>query len=95
MAKHKFEKGKSGNPAGRKKGVPNKVTQTMRETYLKVFEDLQNHEIANLATQAQMDPKFFYSLSSKLLPTEIKGSLDVEITHKHFIILSNGQKFEY
>lgn len=68
-----FVKGQSGNPNGRKAGIPNKLTTTVRETVLKVFNDLQTDPSHNLEAFAKNHPKDFYLIASKLIPTEIVG----------------------
>lgn len=66
-----FSKGEGG----RKKGVPNKLTKTVKETVLSVFNDLQSHPTANLATWAEGEPTEFYKIAAKLIPTEITGTV--------------------
>lgn len=58
---------------GRTKGTPNKLTKTVRETVLKVFNDLQEDHKANLLTWAKQNPKDFYLIASKLIPNELVG----------------------
>jgi hypothetical protein len=68
-------------PKGRKKGVPNKLTATVKGAFEKVFHDLQEdpEKPHALAAWAQMEPTEFYKLAAKLIPTELKG----ELTHNH------------
>lgn len=68
----RYQKG-HGPTGGRKKGVPNKLTKTVKETVLAVFNDLQADPKANLLSWAKNNPKDFYLIASKLIPTEIKG----------------------
>ena len=65
---------------GRKKGTPNKLTKTVRETVLGVFNDLQEHPKANLQKWAEENPKEFYQIAAKLIPTEITGNALQDIT---------------
>lgn len=60
---------------GRKKGTPNKVTASVRETFQEAFVALQNDDHANLLTWARGQPTEFYKLASKLIPiaTEVTG----------------------
>lgn len=77
-----FEKGKPRLPnAGRKAGTPNKVTATVRETFLKVFGELQSDPKANLLVWAQGNPTEFYKLSSKLIPVDmaVQGGLTLNV----------------
>lgn len=77
----KFKKGQSGNPEGKKKGTPNKVTKTVREKFLDVFNKLQEDETspAALVNWAQKNPREFYPLAAKLIPTEIKAQVEETI----------------
>lgn len=74
----KFEK---GNKAASKRG-PNKITRTVKETVLAVFNDLQEDPQANLAAWAKTRPTDFYNIAAKLIPTEVKANIDGEITVK-------------
>lgn len=71
-----FSKGQGG----RKKGVPNKLTKTVKETVLAVFNDLQSDPKANLHTWAKKEPTEFYRIASKLIPTEVSGKLNTKTT---------------
>lgn len=68
-----FEK---GNKAATNRG-PNKVTRTVKETVLEVFNRLQLHDTANLETWGEQNPTEFYKIAAKLIPTEIKGEVAV------------------
>ncbi len=68
----KFEKG-GQKKGGRKKGTPNKLTRTVKETVLGVFNELQQHPTANLLSWAEENPKDFYLVAAKLIPTELNG----------------------
>lgn len=75
-----FKKGQSGNPQGRKEGVPNKLTRTAKEAFQLAFDELGGWE--GLAQWASKDPenrKVFYSLYARLIPTDIT-SKDEKIT---------------
>lgn len=67
--KGQFKKGEGGRPPG----VKNKLTTTVRETVLKVFNDLQKDPLHDLTKFAKDNPKEFYQIASKLIPTEIVG----------------------
>ncbi len=70
---------------GRPKGVPNKLTRTVRDAFEHAFELLQEDNgdadsvpprpAANLSAWAQRNPTEFYKLASKLIPTEINGDV--------------------
>lgn len=66
-----FEK---GNP-GKQKGTQNRLTTTVKEKVLSVFNDLQSDEKANLEAFAKKYPRDFYQIAAKLIPTEITGTL--------------------
>ncbi len=67
---------------GRAKGVPNKLTRTVKECFEQVFKDLQADpkKPYALGRWAQDNPTEFYKIGSKLIPAEIKGQMDH--THK-------------
>lgn len=62
-----FKKGQSGNPKGRKPGVPTRTTTALREAFLNVYRKLGAEK--HLAAWAQEDPAGFYRImGSKLIP---------------------------
>lgn len=74
-----FEKGNSGKP----KGTPNKLTRTVKETVLAVFNDLQADPKANLFSWGKENPTDFYKIAAKLIPTEVNATVkDVTIKFK-------------
>lgn len=79
-----FEKGNSGRPAG----IQNKLSRTVKETVLAVFNELQDDPDANLATWAKAEPTEFYRIASKLIPTELTGSL------KHIINVTDQEEIQ-
>lgn len=74
MAKNKTSF-KEGNP-GRKKGATNKLTRTVKETVLAVFNELQDDPKVNLAAFAKKYPRDFYAIAAKLIPTEVNAKLN-------------------
>lgn len=66
-----FEKGNPGRPPG----VQNKLSKTVRETVLEVFNKLQDDPDHSLEKFAKEDHAEFYKIAAKLIPTEITGSL--------------------
>jgi hypothetical protein len=72
-----FDKGHT-KKGGREKGVPNKNTATVKETFARVFNELQESKTANLKAWAEEQPTEFYKLASKLIPTEVSGKMEVE-----------------
>lgn len=66
--------------SGRKKGVQNKVTRTVKETVLAVFNDLQSDPKSNLLDWAKKNPSYFYTIAAKLIPTEVSAQVEVART---------------
>ena len=78
MRKGQFEK---GNKMGEKRGQ-NKITKTVKETVLMVFNELQGIEGVCLKDWAQDQPTEFYKIAAKLIPTEVKANVDANVTQK-------------
>lgn len=76
----KFEKGKVANPAGRPKGAVNKTTASVKEAFKAAFDDLGG--AAALVEWAKGNPTDFYKLASKLIPTELAGTVAIESKSK-------------
>ena len=77
MAKTSTSFGPNRKPPGRKKGVPNKTTVAAKEAFQLAFDELGGW--AGLAEWAQSDPdnrKVFYTLYSKLIPTDLTSGGD-------------------
>ena len=70
-----YKKGETGNAKGRPKGIPNKLTQTVKDVFAQVFSELQEHPTANLKTWAESNESEFYKLASKMIPTQLQGEL--------------------
>lgn len=77
-----FKKGKVSNPRGRPPGAINQVHKTVKETVLQVFAELQKDPKHNLKKFAKDYPRDFYQIASRLIPTEIRGNLGIEIKQK-------------
>lgn len=71
-------------PLGRPKGTPNKVTALIKNTFMQVFQDLQNDPVNNLLEWANREPTEFYKLASKFIPTEVDAIIKETITVKIF-----------
>jgi hypothetical protein len=72
-----FVKGQSGNLNGKPKGVQNKITKTVKETVLAVFNEIQSDPKHNLKAFAKSNPKDFYIIAAKLIPTEVSADVTV------------------
>lgn len=66
---------KKGNP-GKKKGTQNKITRTVKETVLAVFNQIQSDPKVKLLSFAKKYPRDFYNIAAKLIPTELSGAID-------------------
>lgn len=67
-----FKKGQGG----RKHGSQNKLTKTVKEAFESAFNALQDDPRANLLTWGRANPGYFYPLAAKLIPTELKGTIE-------------------
>lgn len=75
----------SEHKGGRPPGTPNKLTKTVKEVVLATFNTLQESEEHNLVAFAEKNPKEFYQIAAKLIPTEINakvGKMTLEIVRK-------------
>jgi len=70
---------KKGEAPGRPKGVQNKITRTVKETVLSVFNDLQADPKHNLKKFAENYPRDFYTIAAKLIPTEISAKIESSV----------------
>jgi len=64
---------------GRVAGTPNKFTQTVKEVFSNVFNELQADSKVNLKAWAKANPTDFYRLSIKLMPLEVAASVDTSV----------------
>jgi len=80
---------KKGNP-GRPKGAQNRLSKSVKETVLEVFQKLQEPgSVVSLEEWAQKEPSEFYRIAAKLIPTDIKA--DVKHTGKVILQIKRGQ----
>lgn len=71
----KFQKGNSGKP----KGAKNKITRTVKEAVLDVFNKLQDDPKANLFEWGKKNPGMFYQIAAKLIPTEVDAKVSEKV----------------
>lgn len=76
MAKKLFT---PGNKAAAGRG-PNKITRTVKETVLAVFNEIQSDPKVKLSQFAKTYPKEFYAIAAKLIPTEVQAKVEAQIT---------------
>lgn len=62
---------------GRQKGSLNKFTKTVKEVVLGAFNEMQEDPKANILAWGKENPKDFYNIAAKLIPTELGGSVGV------------------
>lgn len=73
-------KGISNNPAGRPKGIPNKMNATLKEMILGALDKAGGVEY--LSRQADENPSAFLTLVGKVLPMTIAGDAANPLAHK-------------
>lgn len=83
---------KVGKRAGRKKGVPNKITGLLKEAILQAATDAGGGDglVGYLREQATMNPGPFIGLLGKVLPLQISGDTNDEIAG---IVEQNAERF--
>ena len=82
---------------GRPKGSENEATKqfkTVREVVLSTFHKLQDNPKVNLEQFAIDNPREFYAIAAKLIPTEIKADVLVVKAVLPPFMLSNEPKTE-
>ena len=72
--------------SGRTKGTPNKLTRTVKEVLMAVFNELQSREGGvpkypgvNMFEWALREPTEFYRLAARLIPTEMRSMVPLTI----------------
>lgn len=86
---HLWKKGESGNPEGRKKGVPNKATQEVKDAYLALIQGNLPQIQAWLDRVAERDPARAIDLLLRISPFVIpkKQEMDLNIENPINIVI--------
>jgi len=66
--------------AGRKRGVPNKLTAHIREAVENAFVEVGGENY--LVKIAKEDPRIFCTLLGKILPTQVEAKAEEPITYQ-------------
>lgn len=79
---------------GRKKGVPNKVSTTVKENVIQVFQQLGGAKA--MADWAKDNPTHFYNLYAKLLPQDVHKTVEHKVpTSIVFNAVDMSRQVEY
>lgn len=73
---------------GRKKGTPNKFTASVKAAFEEAFDRMGGVEA--LVSWAQSEPTEFYKLYSKLLPAEVRNSVNANVDGTISIVVNTG-----
>lgn len=69
--------------AGRKPGVPNKITTALKDMILAALDQAHpDGSIAYLKAQASANPTAFLTLVGKVLPLQVAGDPNAPLHHK-------------
>ena len=91
MADTKFKR-KHPKKGGRKKGVPNKISKTAKENFDIVFDRLGGVEgFYKWAKKSNRNKELFYTWYSKMLPTNLSGTINANVKVLKFDFGDNGE----
>jgi len=91
-----FEKGKSGNPKGKRKGTPNKTTQEIRDLLESNKHKLVERAIKLVLTPAlaNTNTAILSKLLDKLIPTLQHTQFDGTMEHKTIKEMSDAELYK-
>lgn len=72
-----FEKGESGNPNGKPKGIENKTTEAARELFVATLENQVQHIMSAFDQVREVDPAKYLDLYAKYAQYFIPKKVDV------------------
>lgn len=79
---------------GRQAGTLNKLSTNVKDAVWQTFVDLQKDPNANLTAWAIKNPKDFYLIAAKLIPTEIAVKAEVTQIEIEKTIITNANFIE-
>jgi hypothetical protein len=81
---------------GRKKGVPNKVTASVKDAFTAAYKSIGGDKA--LADWARANPTHFYQLYAKLIPQDINKTVEHRVPTQitfNAVDMSGGRQVEY
>ena len=88
----KLKNGALGNARGRPKGAKDKIPRTVKENFDKVFEKLGGIEgFYKWAKKSARNMELFYTWYSKMLPTNVTGTVNANVKVLSFDFGENGE----
>lgn len=75
---------------GRKAGVPNKLTKTVKEAFEAAFASAQKLPGVKLEDWMKDNPTEFYKIAAKLIPQDIKASVNAKITAPELAVIASA-----
>lgn len=83
-------KGLPKTGGGSRKGVPNKLTRSVKEAFEIAFNSMQEEKGVNLLEWGKGNPTEFYKISARLIPETLTG----RVTHTLESLVAGGNDGE-